>query len=344
MTALANDGDDEELSKFYKIKNWSAFRFFFFFSNNLCELVIKAFVRMAYDKSSSILIVELGRASHEMASYLYNSAKTGDSQYWPGEQGDVIKERGGPPYIMSKANLGCELADGNSKEPDFCLVDVSPGIHHILSDFPTVVWEVARAQTSKSLALAAGRWTTASLGRVQLVIAIDIIIGDKPLRGDLAAHVDVADDEKGEEEEEEEDVVWISEVTVRSIQKKGIKEIWCQLWETVEEKELQSIPAGEAVGVVIQDDGEAIGKSFSCIQQHGSLILKCRASAMKTVKVSHFVIRFFSFNFFLFRYSLLNQPLGGPLHPSKYCSATFIGPPLKDPSLKSPSICLTNKF
>ncbi len=265
-------------------------------------------VRITYHETSMILILEYGRLTHEIAACIYHSANPGDEKYWPGGEAEgVLRERGNLPYLNSLANPDCKLEDGTWKQPDYAVQDKSPGLDPTLVNYPTLVWEVARTQSSSNLAEAAARWIAASLCRVQLVIAIDIILGTKKLRMDLTPSTLRIVQEEGEGAGAEEDTnavgssqkieaspKWVSQSVLSQIKEKGIKEIWCQLWEQAEVEELKTLPE-EHMNVLVRNDGlEKVekrkgvgepGKKFYCIQQAGSLILKCHAHASRTFKV-----------------------------------------------------------
>ena len=232
------------------------------------------------------IIVECGRLSHEIASFLYNGAEHGDPQYWPGSLEGAPQEVGRLPNIMTRPNPDCRLEDRTTKQPDFSLFDYTPTLSPALKDFPTVVWEVARTQSSKSLTEDAARWITASLCRTQLVIAIDIVLDQNP----RSAPRDGEEDGEGEVEskEGEDQKGWVSTVTLNTIQKKGIKEIWCQFWEPDELVYLDAAPTAQHMNVVIRDDYSAAdhrATRYSCIQAIGNRIIKCFASAKKTQQV-----------------------------------------------------------
>ena len=170
----------------------------------------------------------------------------------------------------------------------------NPGLHLTLERYPTMVWEVALTQSSSDLAEAAARWIAASLCRVQVVVAIDIISGTKRLRMDLTPSRPNDGEGAGEDantvgSSQNEGVKWVSQSVLDVIREKGIKEIWCQLWEPSKVEELKTVSEND-MNVLTRNDGKRKGraepgKEFYCIQRAGDLILKCHAHASQTFKV-----------------------------------------------------------
>ncbi len=219
--------------------------------------------RVDFSSDTGILIVEWPTAVHEVADQAYGNVIWGSTEYWPVNLGNESGNK--PPYIKHRGQVTFPLVNG-SKSADFTLADTSPGLPDIFKAFPTVPWEIAYKQTSQGLAEACARWIACSLGRILLVVGIDIVEEKVQTKRLVKKNPRVKQSEKQLGKKPE-----ISKPLEQSV----IKRVECLLWELVQSEELASIPEGETLNVLKRCDGHQedaerlvpipIGTQYYCI-------------------------------------------------------------------------------
>ncbi len=151
-----------------------------------------------------------------------------------------------PPFPnMESGGTSLVQLQGDKKSADYALFDATPGMHAIFRKYPTLVCEVAYAETSAKLAEDCGRWIACSLGRILLAVGLDITLKKKINKEDLPE----------------------------------ISAVFCNFWELIGAERFDELPEGTLLDTLIRDDkfqkqaaehtGYPPSSSFFCISLLG---------------------------------------------------------------------------
>jgi len=222
-----------------------------------------------------------------VADQAFRCVVWGSNQYWPDDQGDKPEGSHNPPHLIHRGQVTLPLVDGR-KSADFSLADNTPGLPKILAVFPTLIWEIAYTQTSQELAAICARWIACSLGRVLLVIGIDIV--EKKLK---KTRTDKRDKKRSEKKSEKQPEKENSEDS-----QKVLKHVDCFLWELIHSEELADVPEGETLNKLVRCDEHSddpkhpVGTRYYCISglleggKTGPPFIKYVAGLVQSFRVS----------------------------------------------------------